>query len=88
MRIVLIKFWDPCAGNDSLKEMLKRLEASKSIAKWKENDKYEKKIISLNTSTSMFKVEDDEDNLNDYSLKDEEMLVFVRQYNKYMKKKV
>lgn len=68
--------------------MLKRLEASKSIAKRKENDKYEKKIICLNTSTSMFKVEDDEDNLNDYSLKDEEMLVFVRQYNKYMKKKV
>lgn len=53
----------------------------------KDKVKEENRIISLNPFSSNAKVEDDEDNINKASSKDEEMSLFVRHYNKHIKRK-
>lgn len=53
---------------------------------WKNIVKEEKRSISLKASSSKDKVKDDEDNSNEDSSKDEEMSLFVKRYNNYMKR--
>lgn len=57
--------------------MLKVLQSEK---------KKEKKNISLNAPTCNAQIKRDEDDSSEHSSKDKEMRLFVRRYNKYIRK--
>lgn len=65
---------------------LKRLETSEGTVTRIEKSIEEKNKLSLKASTSKTKSKDDDDDTSEYFSKDEEIRLFIRRYNRYMRK--